>query len=171
MFRELWINPTRYSILPPYRGNWNVRHYSVSSRTRSKQNLYILKNTLVHALLKTIWFLAKVGLAWWLGWQRICLQCGGSGFNPWVGKRWVKWKLPQPGLISLRVDCNPRGSSVHGILQARILEWVAVPFSRGSSQPRDRTYVSHTAGGFFTVLPHILPWLATREAPRKGRDA
>ena len=139
MFRELWINPTRYSILPPYRGNWNVRHYSVSSRTRSKQNLYILKNTLVHALLKTIWFLAKVGLAWWLGWQRICLQCGGSGFNPWVGKRWVKWKLPQPGLISLRVDCNPRGSSVHGILQARILEWVAVPFSRGSSQPRDRT--------------------------------
>ena len=40
--------------------------------------------------------------------------------------------------------------TVHGILQARILQWVAVPFSRGSSQPRDRTQVSHTAGGFFT---------------------
>ena len=39
---------------------------------------------------------------------------------------------------------------VHGILQARILEWVAFPFSRGSSQPRDRTQVSHIAGGFFT---------------------
>ena len=38
-----------------------------------------------------------------------------------------------------------------GILQARILEWVAVTFSRGSSQPRDQTQVSHIAGGFFTV--------------------
>ena len=40
--------------------------------------------------------------------------------------------------------------TVHGILQARILEWVAVPFSRGSFQPWDRTHVSNTAGGFFT---------------------
>ena len=38
----------------------------------------------------------------------------------------------------------------HGILQARILEWVAFPFSRGSSQPRDQTQASHIAGGFFT---------------------
>ena len=49
------------------------------------------------------------------------------------------------------VDCSPPVSSVHGILQARILEWVAIPFSRGSSQPRDRTQVSRIAGGFFTV--------------------
>ena len=47
--------------------------------------------------------------------------------------------------------------TVHGILQARILEWVVFPFSRGSSWPRDRTQVSHIAGGFFTS------W-ATREA-------
>ena len=40
--------------------------------------------------------------------------------------------------------------TVHGILQARILEWIALPFSRGSSQPRDRTQVSHIAGRFFT---------------------
>ena len=39
---------------------------------------------------------------------------------------------------------------VHGILQARILEWVAFPFSRGFPQPRDRTQVSRIAGGFFT---------------------
>ena len=39
------------------------------------------------------------------------------------------------------MDCSLPGSSVHGILQARTLEWVAVPFSRGSSQPRDRTQV------------------------------
>ena len=46
--------------------------------------------------------------------------------------------------------CDPMDCIVHGILQARILECVAFPFSRGSSQPRDRTQVSHTAGRFFT---------------------
>ena len=49
------------------------------------------------------------------------------------------------------MDCSLPGSSVCGILQARILEWAAVPFSRGSSQPRDRTQVSHIADGFFTI--------------------
>ena len=52
-----------------------------------------------------------------------------------------------------------------GILQARILEWVAFPFSRGSSQPRDQTQVLHIAGGFFYQLnhkgsPRILEWVA-----------
>ena len=46
--------------------------------------------------------------------------------------------------------CNPMDYTIHGILQARILKWVAFPFSRGSSQPRDRTQVTHVAGGFFT---------------------
>ena len=55
------------------------------------------------------------------------------------------------------MDSSPPGSSLHGILQARILEWVAIPFSRGSSQPRDRTWVSHIAGRRFII------W-ATREA-------
>ena len=55
------------------------------------------------------------------------------------------------------MGCSPPGSSVHGVLQARMLEWVAVLFSRGSSQPRDQTQVSRIAGGFFT------PWV-TREA-------
>ena len=49
--------------------------------------------------------------------------------------------------------CNPMNYIVHEILQARILEWVAFLFSRGSSQLRDRTQVSHTAGGFFTAEP------------------
>ena len=44
------------------------------------------------------------------------------------------------------MDCSLPGSSLHGILQARILEWVAIPFSRGSSQPRDQTWVSCIAG-------------------------
>ena len=49
------------------------------------------------------------------------------------------------------VDCSPPGSSVCGILQARILEWVAIPFSKGSSQPRVGTHVSCIAGRFFTA--------------------
>ena len=56
--------------------------------------------------------------------------------------------------------CSAMGYTVHGILQARILEWVAFLFSRGSSQPRDQTQVSRIAGGFFTS------W-ATREAQQK----
>ena len=54
---------------------------------------------------------------------------------------------------------SPPGSSVHGILQARILEWVTIPFSRGSSQPRDRTYVSCgscTGGWIVYHLSHVL---------------
>ena len=47
--------------------------------------------------------------------------------------------------------CSPPGSSVHGILKARILEWIAISFSRGSSQPRDQTQVSCIAGRFFTI--------------------
>ena len=49
------------------------------------------------------------------------------------------------------MDYNPSDFSVHGILQARILQWVAIHFSRGSSWPRDQTQVSHIAGRFFTI--------------------
>ena len=60
--------------------------------------------------------------------------------------------------ILLPTLCDPMDYIVHGILQARILERVAVPFSRGSSHPRDQSHVSCIAGGFFTS------W-AIREAP------
>ena len=50
------------------------------------------------------------------------------------------------------MDCSPPGSSVHGISQVRILEWVAISFSRGSSQPRDQTQTSCITGRFFTIL-------------------
>ena len=55
------------------------------------------------------------------------------------------------------VDCSQSGSSLHGILQARIVEWVAISFSKGSSRPRDQTWVSHIPGRRFNL------W-ATREA-------
>jgi len=62
------------------------------------------------------------------------------------------------------MDCSQPGSSVHGISQARTLEWVALPFSRGSSQPKDQTQVSHIPGRFFTFL-------ATRETKSEQMPA
>ena len=68
-------------------------------------------------------------------------------------------EVAQPFLTLFNpVDCSLPGSSVHGILQARILEWVASSFSRGSSQTRNWIWVSRIAGRLFTI------W-ATRESP------
>ena len=66
----------------------------------------------------------------------------------------VKVKVTQ----SCPTLCDPMDYTVHGIFLARILKWVAFPFSEGSSQPGDQTQVSHVAGGFFTSR-------ATRGAP------
>ena len=68
----------------------------------------------------------------------------------------IKWKSESEVAQSCStlcdpVDCSLPGSSVHGILQARILEWVAISFSRESSRPRDRTRVSHIAGRQFNL--------------------
>ena len=68
--------------------------------------------------------------------------------NSWLS---VRVRLCDP------TDCSPPGSSVHGILRARILEWVAFPFSKGSSGPRDWTHascVSCIAGRFFSQVSH-----------------
>ena len=59
--------------------------------------------------------------------------------------------------------CSPPGSSVHEILQARMLEWVAIPFSKGFYWPRDQTCVSCITGGFFTI------W-AIKEGPLINND-
>ena len=55
------------------------------------------------------------------------------------------------------MDCNPPGSSVHGIIPTRILEWAAVSFSRGSSPPRDKPGSPALAGVFFTAEPSGKP--------------
>ena len=72
------------------------------------------------------------------------------------------------------MDCSPPGSSVHGNLQARVLEWVANVFSRGSSRPRDQTRVFSTAGRFFTVWAReacfFLKWHANRGQELKHRS-
>ena len=93
--------------------------------------------------------------------------------NKMLGKLWsINLRLSLTSSVSVSLsqlcltlcnpmDCSSSGSSVHGILQARILQWVASSFSRGSSQPRDQIQISHTEGRFFTV------W-ATREIIEKA---
>ena len=67
-----------------------------------------------------------------------------------TGEGEVKWSE------SRSVMSDPMDYTVDGILQARILEWVAFPFSRGSSQPRDRTQVSHISDRFFTSWAYYI---------------
>ena len=76
-------------------------------------------------------------------------------WRQWLSRSLVSCDLCRP---------QPRGSSVHGILQAPTLEWVVVSISRASSQPKDRTRASCTAGGFFTS------WAAGK-APDPEREA
>ena len=61
----------------------------------------------------------------------------------------MKKVISRKSLSCVRL-CEPMDYRVHGILQAKILEWVAFPFSRGSSQPKDQTQVSCVTGEFFT---------------------
>ena len=82
-----------------------------------------------------------------------CASSSLAFLNMW---KW-KWSLSVVSNSLWPVDYSPPSSSVHGILQARILGWVAISFSRGSSWPRDRTQVSHIAGRHFNLC-------TTREA-------
>ena len=72
----------------------------------------------------------------------LCLSCENGV------KVLVSYTCPT---LSDPMDCSLPGSSAHGILQARILEWVAIPFSKKSSKPRDQTQVSCISGSFFTI--------------------
>ena len=99
-----------------------------------------------------------------LEWVVISFSRGSSQPRNWTqvsciaGRFFTDWAMKEAKVAPLCPTLyNPRDYIVHGILQARILEWVAIPFSRGSFQPRDCTQVSCIAGGFLTS------W-ATREA-------
>ena len=105
--------------------------------------------------------------------DRLCLPCGillqnllgtrnscvlhvwGQTF-PWSETAWSEVKSLSHVRLCHPMDCSLPGFSVRGIFQTRVLEWVAISFSRGSSQPRDRTQVSRIASRCFTL------W-ATRE--------
>ena len=75
-----------------------------------------------------------------------------------VSTTYLRWKsevlvTQLSPTVCYSMDCTPPGSSVHRISQARILKWVAISFSRGSSPPRDQTWVSRIASRFFTIWP------------------
>ena len=105
------------------------------------------------------------GSSWCRDWTRVSHIAGRrftiwatwEALSEWLGE--VKWSEVAQSCPTLcnPVNCSLPGSSVHRIFQARVLEWVVLSFSRGSSQPRDQTWVPHIAGRRFTI------W-ATREA-------
>ena len=68
-----------------------------------------------------------------------------------LASMWSEVKLLRRVRLCDHMDCSLPGSSVHRIFQPRVLEWVAISFSRGSSQTRDQTRVSHIAGRRFTI--------------------
>ena len=93
--------------------------------------------------------------------QTLVSCVAGRFFTIWATEKSLNWARPMKVAQSCLTLCDPMDYTVHGILQARILEWGAFPFSRGSSQARDQTQVSRIAGGFFTswvtreAAPHI----------------
>ena len=101
------------------------------------------------------WINEKRGKQFWANWP----ECGENKHLLisflWRKKTNFMIKVKVKSLSCFRLwdpmACSLPSPSVHGILQARMLEWVAIPFSRGSSQPRDQTQVSLTAGGFLTL--------------------
>ena len=136
-------NPLQYSCLenPMDRGTWQA---TVDEVTKSWTRLST--HTHIHSTrpIKPFKYVKRQNIRrfWWI-------------WSPVTSSNSVEWSESESQ--SCPTLCDPLYYTVHGILQAKILEWVAVPFSRGSSQLRDRTQVSHIAGQFFTN------W-ATREA-------
>ena len=115
---------------------------------------------------------------WNIHWKDWCWSWSSSIWPP-DGKCWLIGKDPDAGKVKVKVAqpcptfCNPMDYRIHEILQARILEWIAFAFSRGSSQPRDRTQVSFIAGRFFTSWATREAWCwkrlkANRESGGKG---
>ena len=89
--------------------------------------------------------------SWKVTWMSLCCAVLGLGTQLCL-------------TLCVPTDCSPSGSSVHGILQARILEWVALPFSRGSSQHRGWILVSRIVERFFTIWATRMPkntWVGT----------
>ena len=100
-----------------------------------------------------VWVYANVKLIWNIFIAIIC-QGGIQGMKnkSVISRSFAVYLLGSVRLFCDPTDCSPPGSSVHGIFQTIIPEWVAIPFCRGSSWPRDGTHVSCLTG-FFTAEP------------------
>ena len=113
-----------YSDFPPTGAQQSVRHAGSARFMLTKRNCQVLnERDIIHQHLLNINHLSELKvLTWQCGCACVCAPSCPTLGNP--------------------IDCSPPGSSVHGIFQARILKWVAISFSRGSSWPRNRTSVS-----------------------------
>ena len=122
---------------------WTEEPGSLQSMGVTKSQTWLSDFTFTFHFHWSVWFTLRrvwestTSFAEWASWGRGKIVC--YLFS-------CVWLFAAPWTIY-----SPQGSSVCGILQARILEWIAILFFRGSSQPRDETWVSHTAGRFFTV--------------------
>ena len=131
---------------------------------------FLLLFNLKHFKLKYSWFKYSISFKWTTQWFNLF-----TDYTPFkvIIKYWLYSLCYAVYSYSLKVlvaqscltlcdsmDCNLPGSSVLGILQARIVEWVAISFSRGSSQPRDQTRTSCIAGRYLIiwVTREALPW-------------
>ena len=140
-----------------------LRYYALV-KNQNKSEIFWQINLLysVHVFIYIEWGSSQV--AQWLRIHLPMLESSLVGYSPW-GRRvrhdWARIYIEYIccAMLSCSVmsDCATPRTAAHqaplslGILQASILEWVAMPSSRGSSWPRDRTQVSHIAGGFFTI--------------------
>ena len=152
MFRRLWWYEEIWRI------NWDPQIYGLYFKVFSGTNFFIWEASFLSGLVVGLSKVSKVFL----------FPGQSQSISTWAEapRRTFTEHTSPPRVLSRSVVsdsvtpwtvCSPPGSSVHGILQARILEWVARSSFRVSSQPRDQTQVSHIAGRFFTI------W-ATREA-------
>ena len=115
-----------------------------------KLSLWIQIEYIYDALLKIV----SLGTSLAVQWLRLhASNTGGSG------PCW-RTKIPHAGMLNLcpalcdSMGCSPPGSFIHGVFQAKILEWIAISYSRGSSQNRDRTHVSYISCMGRQVLYH-----------------
>ena len=110
------------------------------------------RNGLWNPNMSQMWASEKASLCWW---KRHILLVLLLPLHPdsLYFKWFLKWREVTQTCQTLcdPMDCSLLHSSIHGIFQARVLEWVAISFSRGSSWPKDQTQVSRTVGRHFTV--------------------
>ena len=118
-----------------------------------------------------MWFQQYIVLLRPSPWKHLPLwkQWTECAFQKWGESEVKVWVAQLCPTLCNPMDGGPLGSSVHGIFQARILEWVAIPFSTGSSWPRDRTWVFCMAGRLFTIWTireaRIIPFMFRHHVP------
>ena len=131
---------------PGQKGECHESHNSHLVESMLVFSLELTANGIYHLILRQ----KRQLVVWWLqsALTVSCSRCWMTFPSSWLKTKGVNvlwcWCSVAQSCSSLcdPMDCSSPGSSVHGVLQARIVEWVAIPFSRGSSWPRDQTHVS-----------------------------